>query len=960
MKNAEAEGQQQNAGHVSAPISSPSESTNTLVAAPTTASVEGLQLLVQARLSVSSPNDPFEHEAESMADEFVKSIHGRTVSAPTSSVGSVARSVPDNGLVEGGGGLATTDDTASAIMSARAGGQGLSGDVRSRFEGFFGADLGGVKIHNDGTSDNLCRSINAEAFTTGTDVFFSSRSFKPGSSSGDHLLAHELTHVVQQGNAPALSRRAMPDIQREWYNPLSWGKSDEPTKAEPPKAEPHGAAKSDGARSKVGLAGQLIGLGQIPAGAAKAEFKDSDDPNSVKAAGDAGDTGDSIGLIACTGALLVSVMRYYSEWDSESDGSGRTVLTNAVKSAVGVAQKSTSLAQSAGATVAASAVPGLGLAVNVIELANQCIRFDDMRLAISDSEKTIKSLKAKDDQTLADRKLLASLQLLSEKSKSEHKRAIVKMMGNFVGMVGQLSLISGIGASAGGAMVVTNAAIQGLTMLQSKVAEWWSAEAIKESRDRLGEAKQALKDHENNKSGNLAEDEETKNRLTERVQDLSIENLGLDAYAAAREVITYCAGAIKKVGDDNWEIDDGAMSLLTRFEIDQKWLLKYAENPSEELLDKGAKIICETIGTAPNPLALKQDLLTAAKKAQVALTYVARGSGYFVFWSGKQIAHITVVGAEGIQDNVLTPLWDAATATPGLIWSFFHEANKLRDAPKEGDFSSKQPDYFSSEKELESKCRFLIGNPVAFYFESLTKRREKARPEILTRFLKSNYEKLVETAKKTPTDGTEPYASSTQQIEFINEKIKVAIVRELNKEDLLEVPVSVKDGEVDFKYKRVETTSAKEVNNEADTKTGKPAEVDEGNSIPMAFAVERHLRGTVSALTRYTLEPYFQQKAARGTDVKPETITALLRPRYRGFVRAANMTLAGRKPFASAAEQIKLINAVMEEEILYVLPERVDENSLSVTDGTVDFKYKGDSMAKTKGWFADFRGRQSV
>jgi hypothetical protein len=42
------------------------------------------------------------------------------------------------------------------------------------------------------------------------------------------------------------------------------------------------------------------------------------------------------------------------------------------------------------------------------------------------------------------------------------------------------------------------------------------------------------------------------------------------------------------------------------------------------------------------------------------------------------------------------------------------------------------------------------------------------------------------------------------------------------------------------------------------------------------------------------------------------------------------------------------------------LPERVDENSLSVKDGKVDFKYKGGGMAKTKGWFADFRGRQAI
>ena len=50
----------------------------------------------------------------------------------------------------------------------------------------------------------------------------------------------------------------------------------------------------------------------------------------------------------------------------------------------------------------------------------------------------------------------------------------------------------------------------------------------------------------------------------------------------------------------------------------------------------------------------------------------------------------------------------------------------------------------------------------------------------------------------------------------------------------------------------------------------------------------------------------------------------------------------------------------MEEEILYVLPERVDENSLSVTDGKVDFKYRDGGQAKTKGWFAGWRGREAV
>ena len=957
MKTAEAEGQkQQGASHDSAPSASQSASPTTVVAPPTTASVEGLQLLVQARLSVSSPNDPFEHEAESMADEFVKSIHGRTVSAPSSSAGSIARSVPDSGLVEGGGGLATTDDTASAIMSARAGGQALSGDVRARFEGFFGADLGGVKIHNDGTSDNLCRSINAEAFTTGNDVFFTSRNFKPGSSSGDHLLAHELTHVVQQGNAPALSRRAVPDIQREWYNPLSWGKSDEPKE----EVAPDHKAKSGGLKSTITKGTPAVEAAGYSSRAAEYDLKDSDKPADLKAAGEAGEAADSFGLIACTATLFADIMQLLSEWNSESYASSRGLLIKTVKDGINTAKKSTTLAQAAGATIATSAIPGLGLAVNIIDLADQCIQLDDSEFAIVKSEKILADLReAAQFRRLEPKelKVFYSVRQLSESIKSQHKRVIVKMMADFVGMLGQVTLLSGIAASAGGVLVAVGAAVHGLAMLEEKVAEWSSAEAINESRKMLGNAELELKKHDAKKSGDPIKDKEVTDRLTQRVEDLTLENLGMDAYAAASELIKYCAGAVT----NNQTIHDEAKSLLTNFDIDEDWLAKYAQREDKDImLDKGAKIICRVVGKAPNPLALKEDVERAAIKAKEALKYVARGSGYFIFWSGKKIAHITVDVAEGIQDNVLTPLWNAATVIPGLIWNFFHKANEINKAVDAGFFSSEQPDYFSSEEELDDKCAFLFDTTISFYFSSLTKHREKARPEILTRLLKSHYEKLVETAKKTHTDGTEPYVSASQQVEFINEKIKVAIVRELDTEHLIEVPVSVKDGIVDFKYKDDEKTSSKEANNVADSEAGKPPEGNGGKWSREAFPQERHLQTRVRNLTRFTIEPYFQQKAARGTDVKPESVTKLLRSPYRSFVEAAHMTLAGRKPFASAAEQIKLINAFMEEEILYVLPERVDENSLSVKDGNVDFKYRDGGPAKTKGWFADFRGRQAV
>jgi len=84
------------------------------------------------------------------------------------------------------------------IQQARGGGQGLDSNVRAQMEPAFKADFGGVRVHTDGQADNLNRSLSARAFATGQDIFFKQGEYNPGSSSGRELLAHELTHVVQQ------------------------------------------------------------------------------------------------------------------------------------------------------------------------------------------------------------------------------------------------------------------------------------------------------------------------------------------------------------------------------------------------------------------------------------------------------------------------------------------------------------------------------------------------------------------------------------------------------------------------------------------------------------------------------------------------------------------------------------------------------------------------------------------
>ncbi len=89
-------------------------------------------------------------------------------------------------------------DVQQAIESSRGGGHPLDGAVGAQLGKALNADFSGVRVHTDGQADALNRALNAKAFTTGKDVFFRHGEYNPGSSTGKQLLAHELTHVVQQ------------------------------------------------------------------------------------------------------------------------------------------------------------------------------------------------------------------------------------------------------------------------------------------------------------------------------------------------------------------------------------------------------------------------------------------------------------------------------------------------------------------------------------------------------------------------------------------------------------------------------------------------------------------------------------------------------------------------------------------------------------------------------------------
>ena len=82
------------------------------------------------------------------------------------------------------------------------GGSPLDRDTRGFMESSLGADFSDVRVHTDSKASESAKSVQAHAYTVGNDVVFQSGKYEPQSESGQRMLAHELTHVVQQRSGP--------------------------------------------------------------------------------------------------------------------------------------------------------------------------------------------------------------------------------------------------------------------------------------------------------------------------------------------------------------------------------------------------------------------------------------------------------------------------------------------------------------------------------------------------------------------------------------------------------------------------------------------------------------------------------------------------------------------------------------------------------------------------------------
>ena len=207
---------------------------------------------IQAKLQISAPEDESEQEADRVADNVMRMPEGEIVAPKAKAPVPVAVREDDEeekSLVqrtcdkceeeseemvqrESGTHAATpkvTNSVAADIHAMNGGGSPLPATTRAFFEPRFGADFSDVRVHTDSRAAETAGSIQASAFTVGQHIAFGEGRYEPHSHAGRELLAHELTHVVQQNgsqvqrsiDSPVAQRisHARPALMRRWDPP---------------------------------------------------------------------------------------------------------------------------------------------------------------------------------------------------------------------------------------------------------------------------------------------------------------------------------------------------------------------------------------------------------------------------------------------------------------------------------------------------------------------------------------------------------------------------------------------------------------------------------------------------------------------------------------------------------------------------------------------------------------------
>ena len=177
-------------------------------------------MVAQAKLEISVPEDLSEREADRFADQVMRAAGPAPAPAPAGEdregraelagaerepeqAGKVQRASTGTSAIRAGGPVLGRGASRGIAAARTGGGEPLPEPVRAFMEPKFGEDFSGVRVHRDARASGLARAVEARAFTVGQDLFFREGAYEPGTYKGKRLLAHELTHVVQQREGAA-------------------------------------------------------------------------------------------------------------------------------------------------------------------------------------------------------------------------------------------------------------------------------------------------------------------------------------------------------------------------------------------------------------------------------------------------------------------------------------------------------------------------------------------------------------------------------------------------------------------------------------------------------------------------------------------------------------------------------------------------------------------------------------
>ena len=149
---------------------------------------------VQAKLEISQPGDVHEQQADAVAQKVSDGKDASGVLRQQHSSTPATQMKSEEGTLHG------TEKLQRSLDSSKGSGQSLPENVQKDIGGKMGADLSDVKIHTGSNAHEMSEGINAKAFTHGQDIYFKQGNYNPATPEGKNLLAHELTHTVQQGN----------------------------------------------------------------------------------------------------------------------------------------------------------------------------------------------------------------------------------------------------------------------------------------------------------------------------------------------------------------------------------------------------------------------------------------------------------------------------------------------------------------------------------------------------------------------------------------------------------------------------------------------------------------------------------------------------------------------------------------------------------------------------------------